>query len=69
MLAQKLDAIPGINSTLAKGIIVIVAGAISAGLIALVQDGTITGALATLAPIIGGAITAIAALIDPNASH
>jgi hypothetical protein len=69
MLATTLDSIPGVSAAGAKAIIVIVLGALSAGLVALVQDGTISGALATLAPIIAGAITAIAVVIDPNATH
>jgi hypothetical protein len=69
MFAAKLDALPGISPTVAKAILVLGLGAISAGLMALVQSGDITGALATLAPVVSGFLTGLAALVDPNATH
>lgn len=69
VIAAKLDAIPGISATTAKAILVLGLGAISAALVALVQSGDLTGWVATLAPVIGGFLTGLAALIDPNATH
>lgn len=68
MLAAKLATL-GFSSTAAKAIVVIVLGAIAAGLTAEVENGFLTGQWAVLAPIVSGAITAIAALVDPNAGH
>jgi hypothetical protein len=69
MFAAKLAGIPGISPSTAKAILVLGLGAISAGLMALVQDGTLAGPIATLAPVISGFLTGLAALVDPNASH
>jgi hypothetical protein len=43
MFAAKLAAIPGISPSTAKAILVLGLGALSAGLMALVQDGTLAG--------------------------